>query len=238
MALARPLSMFQNNPDSLDCTRRCDQAVIRRESNSPDHAAMMLNQSLLFRFPPSPCRRSLPRCSRGFRTSCGRRRLRKKTISTRSKQSFACAVLSLQGNAPRISNVAHTPPIPSLNLQRRVRVTAERMVTRTRSESSSSALKVPKSSWLAHHCRCGKTTTALLQTRPRQEREREFRIPLHSSLALQLVAAPLATSLISIRVSKSLYMIRSSNTSMHRANYQVLDLHTCSGESSDVRLTI
>ena len=125
-----------------------------------------------------------------------------------------------------------------LNPQQRVRVTAERLVARTRSESSSSALKVPKSSWLAHHCRCGKTTTALLQTRPRQEREREFRIPLHSSLALQLVAAPLATSLISIRVSKSLYMIRSSNTSMHRANYQVLDLHTCSGESSDVRLTI
>ena len=187
MALARPLSMFQNNPDSLDCTRRCDQAVIRRESNSPDHAAMMLNQSLLFRFPPSPCRRSLPRCSRGFRTSCGRRRLRKKTISTRSKQSFACAVLSLQGNAPRISNVAHTPPIPSLNLQRRVRVTAERMVTRTRSESSSSALKVPKSSLLHYYCggrlHLSKPPPC---SRPDQDKRGGFRIPLHSRAAARL----------------------------------------------------
>ena len=66
---------------------------------------------------------------------------------------FACTVLSLQGSTSRISNVAHTPPIPSLNPQQRVRVAAERLVARTRSESSSSAFKVPKSCLL--HCYCG-----------------------------------------------------------------------------------
>ena len=40
---------------------------------------------------------------------------------------------------------------------------------------------------------------------------------------LQLVAVSLAISLISVRVSKSLYMIRSSNASMYCANYQALD---------------
>ena len=40
---------------------------------------------------------------------------------------------------------------------------------------------------------------------------------------LQLVAVSLAISLISVRVSKSLYMIRSSNASMYCANYQGLD---------------
>ena len=99
---------------------------------------------------------------------------KKKTQHARNR-ALRCAVLFLQGNATRTSNVTYTPPPPPVSPQQRVRVTAERLVARTRSESSSSALKVPKSSWLAHHCHWGKTTTALFQVKPRQERG--FRIP-------------------------------------------------------------
>ena len=106
--MARPLSMFQNNPGGR---------------------------------PESP-----PRRSRGFRTSCGGRRrcLRRKKQKTQHARNRAlhCAVLTLHHGSVTL-HIHHQQRV-------RVRVAAGRLVARTRSESSSSALKVLKSSWLAH----------------------------------------------------------------------------------------
>ena len=113
---------------------RCSKTIladVRRESNSPDRAAMTSN-------------RSSPRRSCGSQTSCGGRRrcLRRKKQKTQHARNRAlhCAVLTLH----------HGSVTLHIHHQQRVRVAAERLVARTRSESSSSALKVLKLSWLAH----------------------------------------------------------------------------------------
>ena len=126
----RPLSMFQNNPGSRpereQLPRSCGYDA---QSGSP------------------------PRRSRGFRTPCGRHRLRKK-----QNRSMLETELCLRRALPARKCITdryrctYTPP-QSPQQRVRVRVTADRLVARTRSESSSSALKVAKSCLL--HCYCG-----------------------------------------------------------------------------------
>ena len=142
-------------------------AVVRRERSFPSRAAMMPNQSPLFCFPPSPCRRS-PDTMWSLSTQ-----KKQKTQHARNR-ALHCALLTLHHGSVTL-HIHHQQRV-------RVRVAAERLVARTRSESSS---------WLAHHCRCGKPTTALLQARPRQERERGVRIPLHSMAGARMIESTL-----------------------------------------------
>ena len=165
MTLARLPLMFPNNPGSLVCTCRCDQAAVRRDR-------------LLFWFP-------LPllavEAHRGAVAASGHHVVVVYARNRNTLESEICLCCALPAN--------------KCITDQRVRVTAERLVACTRSEESlSSAFKVPKSCLTHCYCgnrlHLGKPPPC---SRPNQDKKRG--LGSHSSPVLQLVSVSMIFSL-------------------------------------------